>query len=67
MLEEGEKGSVVAEEVVDKPLDERKVGPTSIDVTDEQPGRVDINSKIVNELCTARIYQENLRILLSFF
>jgi hypothetical protein len=34
MLEEVEEGSIVTEEI-EKPLEENKVGPTSIDVTDE--------------------------------
>ena len=36
MFEEGEEGSIITEEVADKPLEEREVGPTSIDVTDER-------------------------------
>ncbi len=36
MFEEGEEGSIITEEIADKPLEEREVGPTSIDVTDER-------------------------------
>ena len=36
MFEEGEEGSIMTEEIADKPLEEREVGPTSIDVTDER-------------------------------
>jgi hypothetical protein len=36
MFEEGEEGSIMTEEIVDKPLETREVGPTSIDVTDER-------------------------------
>ena len=36
MFEEGEEGSIITEEIVDKPLEEREVGPTSIDVTDKR-------------------------------
>jgi hypothetical protein len=40
MAEEGEEGTIVTEQV-DKPLEESEVGPTSIDVTDEQPSTVE--------------------------
>ena len=36
MFEKGEEGSIITEEIADKPLEEREVGPTSIDVTDER-------------------------------
>ncbi|MGB7665395.1 MAG: hypothetical protein WBL67_21875 [Nitrososphaeraceae archaeon] len=36
MFEEGEEGSIITEEIADKPLEEREAGPTSIDVTDER-------------------------------
>ena len=36
MFEEGEEGSIMTEEIADKPLEDREVGPTSIDVTDER-------------------------------
>ena len=36
MFEEGEEGSIITEEIADKPLEEKEVGPTSIDVTDER-------------------------------
>jgi len=40
MWEEREEGSIMTEEV-DKPLEESEVGPTSIDVTDEQLSTVE--------------------------
>ena len=36
MFEKGEEGPIITEEIDDKPLEERGVGPTSIDVTDER-------------------------------
>jgi hypothetical protein len=36
MFEKGEEGPIMTEEIDDKPLEEREVGPTSIDVTDER-------------------------------
>ena len=36
MFEKGEEGPIMTEEIDDKPLEERGVGPTSIDVTDER-------------------------------
>lgn len=35
MLEESEEGPIMTEEVMNKSLEEREIGPTSIDVTDE--------------------------------
>src|SRR5918996_3393980 len=35
MLEESEEGPIMTEEVINKSLEEREIGPTSIDVTNE--------------------------------
>ena len=44
MAKEGEERAIVTEQM-DKPLEESEVGPTSIDVTDEQPSTVETPSE----------------------
>ena len=48
MTEEGDEGTIVTEQM-DKPLEEREVGPTSIDVTDEMisigPTSIDVTEE----------------------
>jgi hypothetical protein len=68
MLEEGEEGSVMTEEI-DRPLEESEVGPTPIDVTDEPvsigPTSIDFRSLfLTSSSCT---HSSSSRFYLQFF
>ena len=67
MFEEGEEGSIMTEDG-DKPLEEREVGPTSIDVTDEQistigaPSPAEQKEEEVQEQKEEEVQEQNKRI-----
>ena len=65
MLEEGEEGFIMTEDM-SRPLEEREVGPTSIDVTDDQisigPTSIDVTDEQASILETPPVEQQEEKV-----